>query len=259
MALDLGDLKAFAEKMGAAAAERERDPVWCAARDREEAKRKREDAEWPYRASGVAAYLKVSDLDMLIANEVQAHPVAKLVRGWINMHLDPSTRIDRWAPWLWVSGSCGVGKTIAAAEAIGRVSPRMESPRSRYVTFRSLMQAHRDARGWNREAAEKANELMEASARGHLVVLDEVGQELEADKDLARLALHDFVDRRQHSSGITLVLSNKAAAEIRRRFSPDTEWYDSRTESRLRSLLFRGPNGEGLRDVKGVDLRGAPL
>lgn len=257
MPLDMKDPQAMVEQAGAAAAARERDPVWRAERDREEAKRKREDAEWPYRASGVAAYIKSSDLDMLIANEVQACAVTKLVRGWVDQYLDATTRIDRWAPWLWVAGSYGIGKTIAAAEAIGRVSPTVDNPRSRYVTFRVLMQAHRDARGWNREAADKATELMEASARGHLVVLDEVGQELEADKDLARLALHDFVDRRQHSKGITLVLSNLDSTEIRRRFS--VEWYDRRTESRLRSLLSRGPNGEGMRDVKGVDMRGAPL
>lgn len=259
MPLDAESLMKMVESAKAAAAEREADPKWIAARAREEAAKKRDVAEWPYRASGVAAYIKGADLDMLTSGTVQPHPVTKMVRGWVSMYLDPSSRIDRWAPWLWVSGSCGVGKTIAAAEAIARVSPNPESKRSRYVTFRSLMQAHRDARGWNREAIDAARELMDASAQGRLVVLDEVGQELESDKDLARLALHDFVDRRQHSNGITLVLSNLDSKEIRRRFSPGVEWYDSRTESRLRSLLSRGPNGEGLRDVKGPDLRGDPL
>lgn len=240
------------------AAERDKDPAVIAEREAEAERTKREAGEWPYRASGIAAHLKPGDLEMLVARKMADSPAASTIREWFRQYREPSARLDRWRPWLWVGGPCGTGKTMAAAEAIANMSPDRDAPRSRYVTFRYLVQAHRDLRAWDRDARRDARELLDRSTRGALVVLDEVGQELDADREMGRLALADFVEHRQHSDGLTLVLSNKSAAEIRRRFTKDANWYDERTESRLRALLSRDTSGGAFRDLKGKDMRGDP-
>jgi len=252
------DIMLVLERGRAAAAERENDPVWVAERAAEAERAKREAAEWPYRASGIAAHLKPADLAMLVEHRLSGSPATAIVREWIRQWREPSERAERWRPWLWIGGPCGTGKTVAAAEGIGMVSPTMEAPRARYVTFRELVQAHRDMRSWDRETRARATALLESSTFGAFVVLDEVGQELDSDRDLARVALADFVENRQHATGLTLILTNKDAKEIRRRFSRDANWYDERTESRLRALLSRGSNGAAFRDIKGQDMRGDP-
>lgn len=254
----LNHLLAIVERARDAAAEREKDPAWiaeCAARAERD---RREAAEWPYRASGIAGHIKPADLEMLMAHKLEDSPAAVLVRKWIRQWREPQERTDRWRPWLWLGGPCGTGKTMAAAEAIGMVSPSRESPRARYVTFRELINAHRNVRSFDRDTKTAAVERLEASTFGAFVVLDEVGQEAEADRDLARQALADFVEHRQSDTGLTLILTNKGGAEIRRRFSREVGWYDERTESRLRALLTRSPSGGAFLDIKGQDMRGEP-
>jgi hypothetical protein len=258
------DFTKMLERAQAEAAKREADPEWQAAMRAMEAKRARERAEWPYRASGIAKVLKAVDLEMLIADSAEPTPASKLIDAWVDQALNPEKRSPRWRNWAWVNSAPGRGKTIAAGKAIGRVCPWFDGEDShkhqrhpRYVLFRDLMDAHKLRSSFDRTERADAQRVIDGAVSGHLVVLDEVGQELEADANLARMALHNFVDMRQASQGLTLVLSNKSAADIDARFR--SEWYDQRTESRLKALLSRGPNGEALRDVTGPDLRGDAL
>jgi DNA replication protein DnaC len=256
------DFKTLMDQAREAAAKREADPEWQEAVRQQEARRARENAEWPLRASGIIKVLKPADTRAVLADELDETPAMRMVDAWVAQALEPSTRSPRWRNWLWVSGAPGGGKTMAAAKATRRLCPweadtekRQRQPR--YVLFRDLMDAERKLRGFDRRDREEGRDVIEGAVQGYFVVLDEVGQELEADANLARLALHNFVDQRQASQGLTLVLSNKSAVDIDGRFR--SEWYDQRTESRLKALLSRGPNGEALRDVKGRDLRGEPL
>ncbi len=208
----------------------------------------------PFVGAGISRRLGADDIEKIASGSQFDTASLKAARRWIEEARKPEgERMSWWAPWLWLGGPRGVGKTMAAAWVIHE----MRHVPAGYITFLELCRLAKHRESFKTAEAEEAEEKFERIAKRPLLVLDEVGQESEAIREMAKITLHDLVDIRRHVRGLTLVLSNKSGDTIRQRFADD--WYDSRTESRLRQLLTRDANGKGLHDIKGEDLRGEPI
>lgn len=208
----------------------------------------------PFTASGIVRRLGPDDIEKIASGSQFDTASLKAARRWISeARKTDGEEMSWWGPWLWLGGPRGVGKTMAAAWVIHE----MRHMHATYVTFLELCRLAKHRESFKTAEAEEAEEKFERIAKRPLLVLDEVGQESEAIREMAKITMHDLVDIRRHVRGLTLVLSNKSGDTIRQRFADD--WYDSRTESRLRQLLTRDSNGKGLHDIKGEDLRGEPI
>ena len=150
---------------------------------------------------------------------------------------------------LWMGGPCGIGKTVAAGECVADCG-------ARYVSFQQLI---RDTTQRERGIVKGAGEIWHRRyAAQCLVVLDEVGLEEERQKDAARIALYEFVEVRKRHATPTIVLTNKDSHSLRARFA--SNWYDKRTASRLKQVLFPDPDtGKQFHDIGGNDMRGGDL
>ena len=208
----------------------------------------------PFVWSGISRRLHRDDIDK-IAGGAQYDTASLLAaQKWIReARKAEDERMSWWGPWLWLGGDRGIGKTMAAAW----VFHEMRHMEGKYITFMELCRIAKQRESFKKAEAEAADEEFRMVVKRPLLTLDEVGQEPEEYRSIAKTTLHDFVDIRRHCYGLTLVLSNKSGDTIRQRFKDD--WYDSRTESRLRQLLARDRNGKGLHDIKGEDLRGEPI
>ena len=225
-----------------------------AARAKDDADKAEQKRMLPFVRSGISRRLGADDIDKIASGAQYDTASLKSVRKWIVEARKPEgERMSWWGPCLWLGGPRGVGKTMAAAWAIHE----MLHVDATYITFLELCRIAKHRESFKTAEAEEAEERFERIAKRPLLVLDEVGQESEAIREMAKITLHDLVDIRRHVRGLTLVLSNKSGDTIRQRFADD--WYDSRTESRLRQLLTRDANGKGLHDIKGEDLRGEPI
>ncbi len=208
----------------------------------------------PFVWSGIIKRLHRDDIAKIADGTQYDTASLQAARRWIGEARKPEgERMSWWGPWLWLGGDRGIGKTMAAAW----VFHEMRHAEGRYVTFVELCRIAKQRESFKRSEAEEADEEFRSVAGYPLLTLDEVGSEPEEYRSIAKTTLHDIVDIRRRVNGLTLVLSNKSAATIRQRFADD--WYDSRTESRLRQLLTRDRNGKGLHDIKGEDLRGEPI
>lgn len=190
------------------------------------------------RASGIARHLADGDEAMVLNGTATTTDALRLVRAWVAAyeHINGS-------PWLWLGGPVGVGKTLAAAHAIAEWG-------GRYVSFLDVLRMHADRERHVRGSLAAWDRLGDQ----HLVVMDEVGLEEDSQAPRARVALHEFVEMRRKRSTPTIALTNQPGSVIRARFAKDH--YDKRTASRLGQVLFKAPNGLGLWDVGGTDLRG---
>lgn len=198
----------------------------------------RESRRERIRASGIASHFADGDERVILDGTAKRTESLAIVRTWM---ADYEKRMG--APWLWLGGPVGVGKTLAAAHAIAAWG-------GRYVSFLDVIRIHQD-----RDRQVKGADARWRRLGGqHLVVLDEVGLEEDAQLSRARVALHEFVEARRKRSTPTIALTNKAGAVIRQRFAADV--YDKRTASRLGQVLWKDRHGSGLHDVGGTDLRG---
>lgn len=254
------DMSDFAAKLlaGVKAREDAMTPEERAARDALHAKQAAEAAEatrmQPFVWSGISKRLHHDDIAKIADGTQYETASLKVVQKWIaEARKAPDERLSWWGPWVWLGGDRGIGKTMAAAWAFNE----MKHLSGKYITFLELCRIAKQRESFKKGEAEEADEEFRSIIGHQLFVLDEVGQEPEEFKSIAKTTLHDVVDIRRHLRGLTLVLSNKSGDTIRGRFKDD--WYDSRTESRLRQLLARDRNGKGLHDIKGEDLRGDPI
>ena len=197
------------------------------------------------RRSGIGAHLGPGDAGRIVRDQVSDTPAMRLVSQWADPQRDVARR------WLMLTGTVGVGKTMAAAWLLARDG-------GRYVTMTDLVRMYSPIlRGLAPQTQDDALARLDALARSQTLVLDELGRD-GLSPEVAREALHWLVEARHGARrGRTLVLSNISAADLRRRFSDGT--YDARTESRLRPLLARRQDGTGIHEIAGRDMRGAPL
>lgn len=197
------------------------------------------------RKSGIGKHLGPGDASRIVRNELRETAALTLVRRWADPQRESARR------WLLIAGTPGIGKSVAAGWMLANEG-------GRYLTMTDLVRMYSPIlRGLAPQTQDEALERLEALARVQTLVLDELGRD-GLSQEVAREALHWLVEARQGAKrGRTLVLSNLSAADIRRRFNDGT--YDPRTESRLRPLLARTKKGEGVFELQGRDMRGAPL
>jgi DNA replication protein DnaC len=256
------------ERMAAEHVEAMKDPEYArrvaaeeeAAKAEKAAKAEADRIEWAdgsLRRSTIRRALTPRDIAMVTGEAHDATPAMKLCSQWFDEWLKGDERDERWRPWLWVGGGRGIGKTLAAATLIRRCALTYPRGRVSYVRMSDLIRIQRARDSFKTKDVDEADEMMGEIVESAFVVLDEIGQEPETHRELARQAFADFVEARRSHGGPTLVLSNKSAATIRERFRSD--WYDPRTESRLSEILVRDANGKGLHDLGGTDLRGEPI
>jgi DNA replication protein DnaC len=189
------------------------------------------------RSSGITNHLAEGDEALVLDGSAQQTESLRLVRRWMALWQSGG------APWIWIGGPVGVGKTLAAAHARAELG-------GRYVSFLDVIRMYRD-----RERSVRSATAAWARLGGqYLVVLDEVGLEERAQAEHARVALHEFVEMRRRRSTPTIALTNKRSEAIRARFAG--AYYDKRTMSRLGQVLWKDQEGRGLHDVGGTDLRG---
>lgn len=197
------------------------------------------------RRAGIGKHLGPGDASRIVRDDLSDTDALRIVRGWAAPERESARR------WLILGGMRGRGKTVAAGWLLARDG-------GRYVTMLDLVQTFGPVlRGMAPQTQDEIADRLAALASVKTLVLDELGRD-GFSPEVAREALHWLVEARQGAKrGRTLVLSNLSAADIRKRFSDGT--YDSRTESRLRPLLARRKDGTGVFEVKGEDMRGAPL
>lgn len=197
------------------------------------------------RKSGVSKHLGPGDASRIVRGQVSDTPAMQLVQRWADPQKESARR------WMIISGTVGIGKTVAAGWLLGRDG-------GRYVTMTDLVRMFSPIlRGLAPQTHDDALARLDALAGCRTLVLDELGRD-GLSPEVAREALHWLVEARHGAkTGRTLVLSNLSAVELRRRFHDGT--YDSRTESRLRPLLARQTDGTGIFEIKGRDMRGAAI
>jgi DNA replication protein DnaC len=204
---------------------------------RYEARVHRESRRANLRSSGITSHLAEGDESLVLDGTAKQTESLRLVRRWMALWQSGG------APWVWIGGPVGVGKTIAAAHALAELG-------GRYVSFLDVIRIYRERERSVRSAAAAWARL----GGQYLVVLDEVGLEEKGQAEHARVALHEFVEQRRRRSTPTIALTNKRSEAIRARFA--AAYYDKRTMSRLGQVLWKDQDGKGLHDVGGVDLRG---
>jgi hypothetical protein len=178
------------------------------------------------------------DLPLIVHEQLKETPALAIVRTWW-------AEGDPVRPWLFVSGTTGIGKTWAAAWLLA------DSCRpSRYVTASGLTRAYASSSAalgpMQRESADRE---WRAIVDAPTLVVDELGRE---PLSTVRSALHALVDER--GSSPTLVLSNVASTDLRSAFADGS--LDRRTCSRLGDLALRDPSGKACWDLTGADMRG---
>lgn len=193
--------------------------------------------------SGIGKHLGPGDTDRVCLERVNPTDALRLIQSWAEK--------DTPRRWMMLSGTVGIGKTVAAAWLLARDG-------GRYVTMTDLVRMFAPIlRGLAPQTQDDALARLDALAGARTLVLDELGRD-GLSPEVAREALHWLVEARQGAKrGRTLVLSNLSASEIRSRFKDGT--YDPRTSSRLSLLLARDKGGGAVFELAGKDLRGAPL
>lgn len=204
------------------------------------------------RASGIASHLGrdrsgMADVTRIVRGELQAREALALVQGW--------ARPERVQRWLIVAGRTGVGKSVAAGWLIARDG-------GRYVTIDELAQLHSSLeRGLAPQTHDEVLGRLRKLVEARVLVVDELGKETRPRAPVVASALHWLVEARQavpQADRWTLVMSNLDSSVLRERFR--TGWYDTRTESRLRPLLWRRKDGGGIWELADArDGRGEPI
>ncbi len=158
--------------------------------------------------SGIADHMTDAACSLVVRNEQASAPAIDHVKEWLGTSI----------PMLALFGGRGVGKTVAAAFLLARQA-------GSYVEADELVRLRTAGFGPDRERYER---LLQAS----VLVVDELG--LERNEEIARLAMHDVVNKRQRSRTRTLALGNLDHAAF-------TARYDSRTHDRMREVaIIRG-------------------
>ena len=225
----------------------------AAVRDAERNKRDANESRLErLRSSGISKHLGrdangVSDVTRIVRDELEPREALTLIRRFAAPERDTPQR------WLLLAGSTGIGKSVAAGWLLARDG-------GRYATVHELVELHATlSRGLAPTTLDEANARLRRLVESRVLVLDELGQELQAAN--LRAALHWLVEARAamaQSSRYTLVMSNLDANTLRERFRSGV--YDPRTESRLRPLLWRQRDGGGIWELSDRrDGRGAPI
>jgi DNA replication protein DnaC len=170
--------------------------------DAGERQRKRERKE---RLKRAGARLGDSMVEACVADSLSPTEALKAVRGWYE---------SRSTPWLIVSGGTGCGKTVAAASLVAGITG------AAWFRADDLVRAFA---GFFGDAAER----QEHAKNAPLLVLDDVGGELDAARMLP--ALLELLDARLSASEHpTIVTTNLRKAEFAERYQ------NKRLYSRLR-------------------------
>lgn len=204
------------------------------------------------RRSGIAKHLGrdergVGDVTRIVRDELEPREALGLIQTFASeARMSPKR-------WLVLGGGKGVGKSVGAGWLLARSG-------GRYVTVHELVELHSAlSKPLAPATMDLINERLDALINACVVVLDEVGQELNAP--LFRAAFHWFVEARialPQGTRWTLVMGNLSGEAIRGRFKSGV--YDERTASRLSPVVWRDKSGSGIWDLADkVDGRGAPL
>lgn len=190
-----------------------------------EAQQRRELRVQALASSGL--HLPDEDRRMVLAGTLdRTKPSCVAVATWARGAPKPGQPTVGCTPGILVlCGGMGTGKTVAAAWWLSHV-------RGRALT---IHEAVRIFSRWKRATykPEEAEAALERLARIDCLMLDELGQESDADADYARELLHWIVDRRQSARRRTLIVTNLSAADLRDRFVRKV--YDGRTGDRLKA------------------------
>lgn len=192
-------------------------------------------------ASGIHASTRDEDRERLLAGKLEPIAALRATQMWlVNAQprcacpgheerratrcelADCAGRRDPGRNVLALCGPTGLGKTLAAAWAITREG-------GLYVKVDELI---RDYARWERDrtAMDATSNVWRRYQRSHLVVLDEVGRE--RDADLARDAFYKLVDERQsRRKQLTIIITNLSKTDFQTRLKGGA--YDARTYSRL--------------------------
>lgn len=167
--------------------------------------------------SGVHGATRVEDRRMLLRGKLQQVPALRATQAWLAkaMGQPPGRNV------LVMCGSTGLGKTLAAAWAISREG-------GIYAKVDELV---RDYARWDRDrtAYDRTADHWRRYQRAHLVVLDELGRE--RDANLARDAVYKLADERQsRRRQLTIIITNLSKPDLLARLHAGV--YDERTASR---------------------------
>jgi hypothetical protein len=176
-------------------------------------------------AAGIYEHLDDDARSAVIGDRCRDELPLRRVKAWHALRFPKRGEAQKGAPWFFVCGPVGTGKSTAAGWTLAR-SPGL------YVTMTMLLA---DYATWKRGFGEERNRGRFASyRRASMLVLDEVGTE--TDAELAREAVFALVDARQSRRMSTLVLTNMTKPEIVSAIKAGR--YDKRAADRLRALAM---------------------
>lgn len=185
-------------------------------------------------ASGIGRVLRATDKHAVIEQTLSETEALRKVRNWLAL----ATRTPSPGRNVCVlCGDPGLGKTVAAAWALARCG-------GLYVKVDEYL---RDYDRWQRDRSfdERTSTLLVRYKRAHLVVVDELGRERNAE--LARDAIYDLIDSRQtRRRELTLIITNLSVDDMNARLERGV--YDERTSDRLaRDGWVTGVSGKSMR------------
>lgn len=188
-------------------------------------------------SSGILASLRDEDRARVLDDALDETDALRATRAWLakaTQTPDPDRNV------LALCGPRGLGKTIAAAWALSRRG-------GVYATVETYL---RDHERWLRDRSyddetSQATQRMERYRTAHLVVLDEIGTERNAEA--MRAAFFRLMDHRQsRRRQLTILLTNLSRADFVARLERGV--YDERTTDRFRRDLWAvGLAGESMR------------
>jgi DNA replication protein DnaC len=188
-------------------------------------------------ASGIEDVIRLEDRRRLLADQLDETHAMVATRNW----LAKATALPYDRNVMVLCGSMGLGKTVAAAWALTRAS-------GLYVSVDEYL---RDYERWRRDLAQgdEKSQVLRRYKRAHLVVLDEVGRERNAEA--MRDGFYRLIDWRQtRRRELTIMITNLSRKDFVDRLKRGV--YDERSYSRLKRDAW-------VVQLHGEDMRGGSL
>lgn len=209
------------------------DEAWSAVCAEREEQQRRAVAEYRRRerVHALDAPLRPRDVEMLLRRELDESEPLAVVKAWARGLRDGSA-----PPFLILSGSAGVGKTLAACCWLTHAPAGQE--RGVYVRMRDLAESFTADYGEPSDAWRKA-------MRTPWLVVDEMSHErTERQLNRGRDVVFELLDRRGTGRHATILISNETVDGLIRRYGEN----DQRMAGRLRAdALAVEFTGESLR------------